>query len=427
MTTLVAPRPALVTPALLVRFVSMVGASASFYLLLSVVPLDAGPRAAGLVTGALMLATVGGELATPRLAVRYGYRSVLAVGLLLLGLPALVLLAPVGLIGVVVVCAVRGLGFAFTVVAGGALTASLIPAARRGEGLALCGVVNGVPSIVALPLGLWLAGHGGRVPVYVLAAVAATIALLSLPWLRAGQRRDDRVTGGGNGSGAGRGGSGAGRGGAGAGVVAGLRAGAIVRPALVFAATTMAAGVIVTFLPLAVTGAAGGIAAPALLAQAATSTLTRWLAGRHGDRHGPARLMVPGLLLSAAGMLVLALTGSPVAVMVGAVVFGAGFGIAQNATLALMYSRVPVERYGVVSAVWNGAYDAGLGLGAVGFGALAGPVGYPAAFVLTAALMLLGLRAAKQRPTAESHSRRPVVESRQERPVAESRQDAADR
>ncbi|XUM01550.1 hypothetical protein ACQ86F_33585 [Streptomyces venezuelae ATCC 10712] len=64
-------RPPLVTRPLLLRFVSIVGASTSFYLLLSVVPLYAeassGGRggAAGLATGALMLATVGGELATP--------------------------------------------------------------------------------------------------------------------------------------------------------------------------------------------------------------------------------------------------------------------------------------------------------------------------------------------------------------------------
>src|SRR5690348_13606285 len=83
----------LITRPLLLRFVSIIGSATSFYLLLSAVPLYAGGSAAGLVTGALMLATVGGELATPRLLARYGYRKVAAAGLLLLGLPALALTA----------------------------------------------------------------------------------------------------------------------------------------------------------------------------------------------------------------------------------------------------------------------------------------------------------------------------------------------
>ncbi|MCW2913390.1 MAG: transporter [Actinomycetia bacterium] len=370
--SLVSARPALVTPALLLRFVSMIGASTSFYLLLSVLPVYAGGNAAGLVTGALMLSTVAGELATPRLLARFGYRRVLAAGLLLLGLPALALMAPPDLATIVAVCFVRGLGFAFTVVAGGALTASLIPPERRGEGLALAGVVAGVPAVVALPFGLWLAARGGYPPVFVAAAVAALAALASVPWLPERKPAVGRAVG----------------------VVAGLRTAALVRPAIAFSATTMAAGVVVTFLPLAVTRGSASVAALALLAQSATSTLTRWRAGRHGDRHGPAGLVIPGLLTSTAGMLTLALTASPTAVMTGAVIFGAGFGITQNATLTLMYARVPASGYGTVSALWNLAYDAGLGLGAVGFGALATRTGYSAAFALTAALMLTGLPAA---------------------------------
>jgi predicted MFS family arabinose efflux permease len=72
-------------------------------------------------------------------------------------------------------------------------------------------------------------------------------------------------------------------------------------------------------------------------------------------------------------------------------VFGAGFGITQSATLTLMYSRVPAFGYATVSALWNIAYDAGMGIGAVGFGAMAGVTGYPWAFALTALMMLTAL------------------------------------
>ncbi|MEU6967042.1 MFS transporter [Kitasatospora aureofaciens] len=366
-----APRRPLLTRPLLLRFVSILGASTSFYLLLSVVPGYAtagggGGGSAGLATGSLMLATVVGELATPSLVDRYGYRAVLAAGLGLLGAPALALALSQNLWWIAAVCLLRGLGFAFTVVAGGALTASLIPAERRGEGLALVGIVSGVPSLVALPLGVWLAGYAGHTMVFTVGAVVALAAILSVPGLPDRIRSSGRAVG----------------------IVEGLRAADLRRPAMVFAVTAVAAGIVVTFLPLAVPASDTGLVALALFVQPATATLARWLAGRLGDRHGPAGLVLPGLLLSAAGTLLMVVTSSPIAVIAGVGVFGIGFGAAQNATLTLMYARVPTAGYGTVSALWNFAYDAGMGAGAVAFGWLAAGTGYPWAFALTGTAML---------------------------------------
>jgi len=59
----------------------------------------------------------------------------------------------------------------------------LIPARRRGEGLALVGLVSGIPSVAALPLGVWLAGHLGYRAVFAAGGLAALAGLASLPWL----------------------------------------------------------------------------------------------------------------------------------------------------------------------------------------------------------------------------------------------------
>ncbi|MFE9558260.1 MFS transporter [Streptomyces sp. NPDC006703] len=384
-----APRPPLLTRPLLLRFVSMLGASTSFYLLLSVVPAYAtagggSGGTAGLTTGALMLATVVGELATPGLVNRFGYRLVLAAGLSLLGAPALALALSRSLWWIVAICLLRGLGFAFTVVAGGALTASLIPAERRGEGLALVGIVGGVPALVALPLGVWLAAHTGYDVVFATGAVVALAAILAVPGLPDRIRASGRPVG----------------------IAEGLRSAELLRPAVVFAATAVAAGIVVTFLPLAVPASATGLVAVALFVQPAAATVARWLAGRRGDRHGPAGLVLPGLLLSAAGTLLMALTGNPVAVVLAVGVFGIGFGVTQNATLALMYARVPAAGYGTVSALWNFAYDAGMGTGAMAFGWLAAGTGYPWAFALTGAAMLTALAPAWHDRRAEARAAR---------------------
>jgi predicted MFS family arabinose efflux permease len=179
-------------------------------------------------------------------------------------------------------------------------------------------------------------------------------------------------------------------------MAAALRTPALTRPTVVFATTAVAAGVAVTFLPLAVPGWSGQLAALALLVHAATATAARWWAGRYGDRHGPARLVVPGMAVTAAGLLVLAIDAEPAAVLIGAAVFGAGFGVVQSATMAVMLERVQPSGYGLVSALWNLGYDAGYGIGAAGFGALVGAAGFQAGWAILAVLVLAGLALARR-------------------------------
>ncbi|MGW6396529.1 MFS transporter [Streptomyces sp. NPDC055103] len=227
-------------------------------------------------------------------------------------------------------------------------------------------------------MGVWLVGHVGYVPVCVAGAVAALAAIVSVPGLPDREPTSGRAIG----------------------VLAGIRTPALLRPAAVFSATARAAGIVVTFLPVAVPSASSETVAVALFAQSTASTVARWVAGRHGDRHGPASLVLPGLVVSVAGTTLLtSLTHSPVAVVFGVALFGIGFGVTQNSTLTLMYARVPASSYGTVSALWNFAYDAGMGVGAVGFGVLAGQTGYSLALTLTAALMLTALAPAwRDRP-----------------------------
>jgi MFS family permease len=368
-------RSRLVTRPLLLRCVSIFGASVGFYLPLSVVPLFAkqsgSDRGAGLATVALLLATVGCELVTPRLLARCGYRWALALGLTLLGAPTVLLTASANPYLIVAVCVVRGAGFAICTVAGGALTATLIPTERRAEGLGFVGLISGVTGLVALPAGVWAADRFGYPPVFLVTAVLTLLALVSVPGLphRAGTASSPAHRG----------------------VLAGLRLPALSRPAAVFATSTAAVGVLVTFLPLATMGQPAWVAAAALLAQPAAATATRWVAGRFGDRYGQGRLLAPGLVLSVVGMAGLALTGTPAAVIGGAMVFGCGFGVLQNTTLALMYNRVPAGGESIVSAIWNTAYDLGMAAGALVAGLLVTPIGYPMTFVLTAVAMLPAL------------------------------------
>ena len=141
-------------------------------------------------------------------------------------------------------------------------------------------------------------------------------------------------------------------------------AGAALRLPLIFAAATIAAGVLDSFLPL-VKGIPSNLTSAALLVQAVTATLSRWQAGRHGDRYGHARLLIPALAVAAAGLAAMVMLGSPVVLFASMVLFGAGFGVIENATFALLIEQLPEAR---ASALWNLAYDAGYGAGPAVFG-----------------------------------------------------------
>jgi len=368
--------PRLVTGRFAAALLASFGALTSFYLLLSVTPMyavsaGAGSAGAGLVTGSLMLTTVLAEFASSRLMGRYGYRAVFAAGALLLGGPVPALLAPHSMIIIIAVSILRGFGFGPSTVVTGALVASSVPPERRGEGIGLAGVVACVPAIVALPSGVWLAQNTGYAVVIAITAVSALAPLAAVPWLGSTQTGPAAGT-------------------AQAGLLASLRSARQLRPAVIFAATTVSAGVVASFLPLAA-GVPAGVAALGLFAQAVTATASRWWAGRRGDRYGHARLLIPGLLIATAGMTSLIWVSAPAAVIAGMCLFGIGFGITQNATFALMIDRAPASGYGTASALWNLAYDAGYGAGPMVFGVFVVHTGYPAAFALTGILILTAL------------------------------------
>jgi MFS family permease len=378
MSTMTQARPSTPVPARLlsVPLAATFGAEftslTSFFLLLSVMPMLAaaaggGSSGAGLITGALLLGTVAAEVAAAAAIRRFGYRLVLAAGAVLLGGPALALVAREPQAVMVGVSLVRGFGFGLCGVATGALTARLLPPGRRGEGLGLAGLVSGVPAIVALPAGVWLAGHHLAAAAAVMAATAGLLPLAAIRWLPGG--REDRR---------------AGRMPAARRSRPGAGAGAVLRLPLIFAAATVAAGVLGSFLPL-VEDIPSNLTSAALLVQAIIATLTRWQAGKYGDRHGHARLLIPALVVAALGMAAMMALGSPVAIFAGMVLFGAGFGVIESATFALLIEQQPEAK---ASALWNFAYDAGYGAGPAAFGLICPRIGYPAAFALTGALML---------------------------------------
>lgn len=383
------------------------GGFANYSLLLSVVPLwavagGAGDAGAGATTGVLMLTTVLTQLAVPWLLRRTSHRAVLAAGALLLGVPALAYTASSYLPAVLAVSALRGVGFGMLTVAGAALLARLVPPERHGRAIGVYGLAVGAPNLAFLPGGVWLAQQVGFASAFVLAGILPLVAVATVLAMDAGPAAVPRVR-------------------TRPAVVEprpepepapeperekATRAGtaALAGPWTVMTGAALATGGLYTFLPLAVAHAGSWAAPAALLAFGAASLAGRWITGLVGDRVGRGRLLVPGVLIAGVGLLgpaaaaALEATGpagtagpagiAGAAAVAGALLYGLGFGAVQNETLVAMFGRAGPGGYGLASAAWNIAFDAGTGLGAVALGFVVEGMDYSAAFVAAAALVL---------------------------------------
>jgi predicted MFS family arabinose efflux permease len=153
---------------------------------------------------------------------------------------------------------------------------------------------------------VWLAGLGGYAAVFAIGGGAALLAVLPVLFLPDGRSEDQHSS-----------------------LSTCLRRAELRRPLVMFAAAA-AGGVVVAFLPSAVTAV---VAVPALFVQNLAATAARWLAGRRVDRRGPNGMLAPAVLICAVGMSAAAFTSTPLAVLAGMAAFGAGFGLAQAATL----------------------------------------------------------------------------------------------
>jgi len=358
----------------------------SFFLTLAALPYWAAEAgvpigAAGLVTTVMLAATVAVQTVVPTLVRRAGTTRVLATGIVLLSAAAPLYLLRDGLAWMLLVSAVRGAGFAIVTVVTVTLFGVLVPDPRRGEAVGIYGLAVSVPNLIAVPAGTALT-VGGRFDLVVyLTAAPSLIVLMSRRMARdltsktsgsadpPPSRRASRATF------------------------------AALAPALVLSIVCVPATGLITFLPIEAPD--GALAATALLAFGVAALLVRWRIGRIADRKGVGLPMVCSLAAVAIGMIVVAAglmtshASADFAVLVGITVAGLGYGGIQNLSLVAAFRRAGSGGAMTASAVWNVAFDTGIGVGAVTVGVLAEGWGIPTTYLFCAALVVAAVPLAR--------------------------------
>lgn len=365
--------------------VAIAAAFGAWSILLPVVPLavlDAGGSAslAGGTTGLFMAATVITQFLTPRMLRSFGYRPVMMAASFMLGVPAFGHLLGEEAWVTLTFSALRGIGFGALTVAQSALVAELAPVGLRGKATGMIGVFVGLAQTLFLPLGLAMSDWWGYSSVYIAAAAIGLLAVamcIRLPRIKA-QRVQPGVT-----------------------ALPQVPTWKLVAvPALALTTVSISYGAISAFLSPAVreidprTGATlGGIL---LSLVGAASLVCRYLAGVFADRVGMAgRLYIPAQIAAFAAVALIALVlhqqWSVWWIVLGVVIFGGAFGIAQNEALLSMFERLPRERVSEASAIWNVFFDSGTGIGSTVLGAMVVAVTYSGAFGVGAVILLLGV------------------------------------
>lgn len=377
--TAVSTTPVWRLPGMPTLLVATTAGFSGFSALMPVAPLwaaEGGADSAGVgaVNGVLMLFTVLTQPFVPAAVRRFGWGPVMAAGQVLLGLPALAHLLSDDLTWILLLAAVRGLGFGILTVTGSAAVANLVDPRRRGQAVGIYGLAIAAPQVVFMPIGpfvaqeigFWLVFAAGALPI--IGAVPAWLAGRALIV----EPDDSPVTHS---------------------RVQVYRS--LVRAMLLLLGVTLAGGALITFSS-ELAGAAW-LATAALLVLTGAAALTRWKMGALADIYGTRPFLWPLVVSTSLGLVLVAVSltkdGALAAVLLllGVLCVGTSYGALQNLTLLLAFASVSRRDYGTASAVWNIGFDAGTGLGSVLVGAIAAGASFTEALLVAAVLSLVTL------------------------------------
>src|SRR5213594_1137143 len=234
-----------------------------------------------------------------------------------------------------------------------------VPISRRAEAVGYYGVLQGLAQGFGAGVSIVIIDGLGFGALYAIAAVATLVAALLSLGLHGGRRAESATP---------------------MGIGFQLHRG-VVAPSLAQYAVIVGNGAAFSFIPLL--GIARGVANPGLYftAVAISSIVARLLTGRIADRHGRFTAIVPGMIVTAAGMYIVSSAASVEAFVLAGVAVGVGFATALPALQALAIDLAePAERGAAMATFWAFT-DFGVITGSFVSGQIASVSGFGTVFV----------------------------------------------
>jgi DHA1 family multidrug resistance protein-like MFS transporter len=165
----------------------------------------------------------------------------------------------------------------------------------------------------------------------------------------------------------------------------------ILATSLVQAAQYFAFGFLEVYLPLRLADAGWRAVeiGPLFTIQILATTVTKPLMGRLTDRFGRVALIAGGLVVGAAGVLLISLVNGYALLLASSALFGMGLAAVTAATAALVTDLARESSYGAAMGVLSSIMDVGQSAGPMLGGMVVGAWGYAPAFAGVAALLVV--------------------------------------
>jgi MFS family permease len=332
-----------------------------------IIALGGSESAAGLFLGFLTYASALSAPFTGALADRVGRRRTLIVSSLAVAVFAAAYALTGGYRLLLALVPLHGVFWSGLLAASAAYTTDLIPESRRAEGIGYWGLSTIVAVAFAPSLGFFLLHRGW--PVLCTACCGLNLLMAGI----ASGLRETRPPQG-----------------------DGLPEGSLVEWRVLLTSFALflysfGYGALTSFVALY--AEANGVAPKGIyfIVLALTILATRPVSGPLADRIGHRRVLLPCLVLVAAGLGLLALGGTRPWLFASAVVFGSGFGTAYPVYAALVMKRIARHRRAAAFGSILAAFDTGIGSGSITTGLLVERVGFSGAFAVAALLASLSL------------------------------------
>lgn len=350
--------------------------SGSMFVLFAVLPLfvvqelHGAESQVGLIMGAFALAAVLTRPLSGQLVSIWSRKSGLSLGTFIYFLaPALYTL--VGSVPVMLgLRFFHGIGIAIYTTASSVFVADLSPPARRGEAMGYYGMALNLSMTIGPALGAYLVGRIGFINLFWLSAGLALVSFLLTLLLREPQRPSPPLH------------------------TPATRPPLFSRsalfPGLIAVCMTMTFGVVVSFLPLFVQAHQLGNPGLFFTVYSIAVVVSRPFAGRLSDRFGRPAVIIPGMLLLAVAMTILAFSTSQFGMLSAAVLQGVGFGGVQPSLMAQVVDRSTDHDRGPALATLMGAFDVGVGLSSIGLGLVLEATSFSVTFLCAAGIGLCG-------------------------------------
>ncbi|HZH61562.1 MAG TPA: MFS transporter, partial [Metabacillus sp.] len=259
---------------------------------------------------------------------------------------------------------IQGIGWGFSTTASGTIASDIIPPKRRGEGMGYYGLSGNIALAFGPSLGLTLAGVLSYKELFIICAILGLVAFLLSSKIRYKTiEKTQKVTKKEKWD---------------------FYEKSALKPALLLFFITVTFGGIASFLPLYT--AHKGIAGIQwyFLVFALALMASRTFAGKLYDLKGHRAIFIPGTVLIAIAMILLAWLFNTTVLLVAAVLYGIGFGSVQPALQAWSIEKAPIHRRGMANATFFSSFDLGVGIGALLFGQIGHLFGYHTIYLVSA-------------------------------------------